>query len=296
MIPLLHVEGLRKTFPGGGGWFGRGPGTVAVDGVSFSVQPGEAFGLVGESGSGKSTIGRLVLKLMPADAGIIRFDGQDLAGAGSAALRVLRRQMQVVFQDPYSALNPRMQVGAFVAEPFRVHNQGTRADRRERVAELFRTVGLDPAAATRYPHEFSGGQRQRICIARAIALKPRFIVADEPITALDVSIQAQIVSLFQDLQEQLGLAYLFIAHDLGMVRYLCRRVAVLLRGRIVEMGPTEAVFGDARHPYTRALLSAIPVPDPDIAATRRPLPFDADGVDQRAALIQVAPGHFVAEG
>jgi peptide/nickel transport system ATP-binding protein len=292
IAPLLQVDGLRRTYRGAG--LRGGGGVVAVDGVSFVVQHGETLGLVGESGSGKSTIGRLVLRLERADAGRIRFDGQELTGLGARALKPLRRQMQVVFQDPYSALNPRMKVGAFVAEPFRVHAVGRRGERRERVAALFRTVGLDPRAMDRYPHEFSGGQRQRICIARAIALQPRFIVADEPITALDVSIQAQIVNLFQELQERLGLAYLFIAHDLGMVRFLCHRVAVLLRGRIVEMGPTETVFGDPRHAYTRALLSAVPVPDPDIEVGRVRIPFDPAMVRPEAPLIEAAPGHFVA--
>jgi peptide/nickel transport system ATP-binding protein len=208
-------------------------------------------------------------------------------------MKPIRRRMQIVFQDPSAALSPRMRVGRFVGEPLVVHRAGgTASQRRERVAELFRLVGLQPDFMGRYPHEFSGGQRQRIVIARAIALEPSFIVADEPITALDVSIQAQIVNLFQDLRERLGLAYLFIAHDLSMVRYLCQRVAVMLRGRIVEIGPTEAIFGDPRHPYTQALLSAVPIPDPDIERARRRLVYDPDQAASGSPLEEVTPGHW----
>jgi ABC-type oligopeptide transport system ATPase subunit len=293
--PLLDVRGLTKlygarTFP-----FGRGRTVRAVDGVSFAIAEREILGLVGESGSGKSTTGRLVLRLEEPTSGAVRFDGEDILGLSSSALKPFRRDMQVVFQDPYAALNPRMTAGDFVAEPFIVHQSLPRADRRERVAALFRQVGLDPRFMARYPHEFSGGQRQRINIARAIALKPRLIVADEPITALDVSIQAQIVNLFQDLQRELGIAYLFIAHDLSMVRYLCHRVAVMLRGRIVEIGPTEAIFEDPRHPYTRSLLSSIPVPNPRIERLRRPIAFDADRdmPGPEAQLREVGPQHSV---
>jgi peptide/nickel transport system ATP-binding protein len=294
--PLLCVEGLRRHYASGSGLFGRARYvTRAVDDVSFDVMPGETLGLVGESGSGKSTTGRLVMGLEEPDAGRVVFDGTDLTSLSAAQRKPFRRRMQIVFQDPYAALNPRMRVGDFVEEPLLVHGVEAGPDR---VAALFRTVGLDPAFMQRYPHEFSGGQRQRIGIARAIALRPQFLVADEPITALDVSIQAQIVNLFQDLQESMGLALLFIAHDLSMVRYLCSRVAVMLRGRIVEMGPTEAVFGDARHPYTQALLSAVPIPDPARERGRKRLAFDAGGYafPPDAALRDLGHGHFVLMG
>ncbi len=296
--PLLQAEGLHRVYRSRR-WLGGVLETRAVDGVSFSVMPGEALGLVGESGSGKSTTGRLVLGLEAPDSGRVTFEGTDLTGLSAAARKPFRKRMQVVFQDPYAALNPRMRVGDFVAEPLIVHGEGgSRRERNEKVAELFRTVGLDPSFMRRFPHEFSGGQRQRIGIARAIALAPRFLVADEPITALDVSIQAQIVNLFQDLQERMGLALLFIAHDLSMVRYLCRRVGVMLKGRIVETGPTEAVFADARHPYTKALLSAVPVPDPAIERGRRRIPFDAGAFrfPSAASLHDVGGGHLVLQG
>ncbi|MGG5823611.1 ABC transporter ATP-binding protein [Falsiroseomonas sp. HW251] len=296
--PLLVVQDLCRTYRSRG-WMGRGFVTRAVDGVSFQVMPGETLGLVGESGSGKSTTGRLVMGLEEPDAGRVVFAGTDLTALSPAARKPFRRRMQIVFQDPYAALNPRMRVGDFVEEPLVVHGLGGgAAQRREEVAGLFRTVGLDPAFMRRFPHEFSGGQRQRIGIARAIALQPEFLVADEPITALDVSIQAQIVNLFQDLQERMGLALLFIAHDLSMVRYLCNRVAVMLKGRIVEAGPTEAVFNDARHPYTRALLSAVPIPDPLRERGRRRIVFDAGGYafPPDAALREVGGGHLVLQG
>jgi peptide/nickel transport system ATP-binding protein len=292
--PILRVENLARVYESRG-FLGRGSYAVrAVDGISFTIAPGETFGLVGESGSGKSTTGRLVLRLEEPTAGRVWFEGQEITGLSAAALKPVRRRMQIVFQDPYAALNPRMTVGDFVAEPLVVHGVASdREARRARVAELFRKVGLDPRFADRYPHQFSGGQRQRVGIARAIALQPSLIVADEPITALDVSIQAQIVNLFQDLQDELGLAYLFIAHDLSMVRYLCRRVAVMWRGRIVELGPTEAIFENARHPYTKALLSAVPIPDPDRERSRTGIAFDPDAVKPGNALAEIAPGHFV---
>ncbi|MDB6453029.1 ABC transporter ATP-binding protein [Falsirhodobacter sp. 20TX0035] len=292
--PLIEVRGLRRSYGGGRTLLGaEKPVTHAVNDISFHVMPGETLGLVGESGSGKSTAGRVTLQLEPADEGSIRFEGREITGLGAREMKPLRARMQMIFQDPYSALNPRMKVGAFVAEPLVVHKQDAHPDR---VAELFRMTGLDPAFMSRYPHEFSGGQRQRINIARAIALNPSFIVADEPITALDVSIQAQIVNLFQDLQDRLGLAYLFIAHDLSMVRYLCQRVAVMLRGRIVETGPVEQIFADPRHPYTRSLLAAIPVPDPDRPRPKREI-FDvsANIPAREAAMAEVAPGHFVLQ-
>jgi len=294
--PLLRVDGLCKHYGGGGGLWGRTPPVRAVDGVSFHVQPRETLGLVGESGSGKSTTGRLVLQLEPATAGEVWFEGRNLSGLSTAALRAVRARMQVVFQDPYAALDPRMTVGDFVAEPLVIHRAvSSRSEREDRVAALFRRVGLNPDFMRRYPHEFSGGQRQRVGIARAIALGPSFIVADEPITALDVSIQAQVVNLFQDMQQEMGIAFLFIAHDLNMVRYLCQRVAVMLRGRIVEMGPVEAIFGNPLHAYTRALLSAVPVPDPDVERGRQRIRLSAADLapPPGAALVEAAPGHFV---
>ncbi len=295
--PLLEVSNLMRSYGGGRRLFGTPPPVVhAINDVSFSIGEGETLGLVGESGSGKSTTGRAVLQLEKPDAGQVRFRGQELTGLTNKQLQAYRQDMQIIFQDPYSALNPRMKVGRFVGEPLVVHGIASGSELTDRVAALFDLVGLDPAFMSRYPHEFSGGQRQRINIARAIALEPAFIVADEPITALDVSIQAQIVNLFQDLQDELGLAFLFIAHDLSMVRYLCQRVAVMLRGRIVEIAPTEMIFADPRHPYTQSLLAAIPVPDPD---RRKPhhTAFDvARNIPPREApLVEVSPGHFVLE-
>lgn len=295
-VPLLEVNDLTKRYRP----VSRRPGTTptppAVDHVSFAIAPGEILGLVGESGSGKSTTGRMVLRLEEPSGGSVHFEGQDITALPARRMKALRRDLGVVFQDPYAALNPRMTVGDFVAEPFIVHGVGaSRAARREMVAALFRQVGLDPRMMVRYPHEFSGGQRQRVNIARAIALRPRLIVADEPITALDVSIQAQIINLFLDLHAELGIAYLFIAHDLSMVRYLCHRVAVMLRGRIVEIGPSDAVFAAPGHPYTRALISSIPIPDPRRERSRRAVEYDGESqpISPDARLIDVAPGHAV---
>ncbi|MEF2074412.1 ABC transporter ATP-binding protein [Consotaella aegiceratis] len=296
-MPLLEVTNLMRSYGGGKRLFGAPKPLVhAINDVSFTIADGETLGLVGESGSGKSTTGRVVLQLEKADGGEVRFKGQELTHLGGQALHKYRRQMQIIFQDPYSALNPRMKVGRFVGEPLVVHGVERGSALTDRVAELFRIVGLEPSFMSRYPHEFSGGQRQRINIARAIALNPTFIVADEPITALDVSIQAQIVNLFQDLQDRLGLAYLFIAHDLSMVRYLCQRVAVMLRGRIVELAPTEAIFSDPQHPYTRSLLAAIPVPDPDrVRAPRTPFDVARNIPPREAEMKEIAPGHFVLD-
>lgn len=294
--PLVRVTDLGKRYDAGGLW--RRPGPAAVAGVSFDVAAGETLALVGESGSGKSTVGRLLLQLETPTAGEVWFEGRRLSGLSRRALRPLRRRMQMVFQDPYSALNPRLRAGEAVTEPLRIHGIETHAGAlADRAAELFRQVGLDPIMTRRFPHEFSGGQRQRINIARAIALEPRFIVADEPITALDVSIQAQIVNLLQDIQDRTGVAYLFISHDLGMVRHLSRRVAVMRAGRIVEIAPAAALFERPRHPYTRALLSAVPVADPRIERTRRRIDFDPaqHPVTPDSALIQAAPGHWVLE-
>jgi oligopeptide transport system ATP-binding protein len=270
-VPLLSVRGLAKHFPITGGPLGvRTIGQVkAVDGVSFDVAPGETLALVGESGCGKSTTGRMLLRLTEPSAGAISFDGVDLLGLGRADLRRRRRELQIVFQDPYASLSPRNRVEDIIAEPLDVHGLCTdRTERRERVIELLRLVGLDAIHLRRHPFEFSGGQRQRIAIARALAPQPRLIVADEPVSALDVSIQSQVVNLMQDLQERFGLAYVFISHDLAVVRHIAHRVAVMYLGRLVEIGTTEALFSAPNHPYTQALLSAAPVPDPERRRTR----------------------------
>ena len=259
-MTLLAVRNLVKRY-------GKAP-TAAVDGISFDVGAGETLALVGESGCGKSTTARLAMRLLEPSSGQVLFDDQDITKLGGAALRRVRRRMQMVFQDPFASLNPRMTVQAIVAEPLIVHGIGTSATRRDRVASLLDLVGLSAAQAGRYPHEFSGGQRQRIGIARALAVEPALVVCDEPVSALDVSIQAQVVNLLQDLQARLGLSYLFIAHDLAVVRQMADRVAVMYRGRIVEIGPRDAVYGNPRHPYTRALLAAIPRPDPTHVTAR----------------------------
>jgi ABC-type oligopeptide transport system ATPase subunit len=261
--PLVEVRDLHKHFPVGGGLLGRPRAWVrAVDGVSLAIRPGETLGLVGESGSGKSTLGRLMLRLIEPTSGEVRFAGRSLLDLPAGELRALRREMQIVFQDPYGSLNPRMRVGSIVGEGLAIHGIGTRAERRDRVVELLELVGLPPEAARRHPHEFSGGQRQRIGIARALAVRPRFVVADEAVSALDVSIQAQILNLLQDLQQKLGLTLLFIAHDLRIIEHLSDRVAVMYQGKIVELATRDDIYSKPQHPYTRALLSAIPVPDP----------------------------------
>ncbi|MEO7970969.1 MAG: dipeptide ABC transporter ATP-binding protein [bacterium] len=255
---LVRVRGLVKHFP----VEGSDDVVRAVDGVSFEIFRGETLGLVGESGCGKSTVGRCLLRLIEPTAGEITFEGRDVVSLGKQELRELRREMQIVFQDPYASLNPRMKVGSIVGEPLVIHNIGTKKERRERVAELLKRVGLNPDYSKRYAHEFSGGQRQRIGVARTLALNPKLIVADEPVSALDVSVQAQVVNLLQDLQKEFNLAYLFISHGLAVVEHISSRVAVMYLGRIVETATAADLYAQALHPYTKALLSAIPIPDP----------------------------------
>ena len=290
--PLLEVSHLVKRFVRGGGLLTRGTAVAAVDDVSFSIGEGETFGLVGESGSGKTTTGRCILRLIEPTSGSVRFRGDDVLAFSRRRMREARRHMQVVFQDPYSSLNPRMRARQIVEEPLIIHRLGSRASRRERVAELFRLVGLDTAHLERYPHEFSGGQRQRIGLARALALNPSLVILDEPVSALDVSVQAQVINLLMDLQDQLRLTYLFIAHDLRLVQHICSSVAVMYLGRIVEMGPAASLFRAAQHPYTRALLSAVPVTDPD--APRQRIVLDPRSVDRDAALREIADQHWAA--
>jgi len=315
--PLLGVEGLSKTF-GGGGFrlFGAArPPIRAVDGVSFAIRRGEVLGLVGESGSGKTTVGRSVLRLTEPSAGRIVFDGEDITKLPKARLRPFRRRMQIVFQDPYASLNPRMRVEDILGEALAIHGLAEGAARAARIAQLLDRVGLPAAHARRYPHEFSGGQRQRIVIARALAVEPEFIVADEPVSALDVSIQAQVINLMAELQADLGLAMLFISHDLSVIEYICDRVVVMYLGRVMEEASVEALFSRPRHPYTEALLAAAPVPDPEVERRRvlllgdMPSPANPPSgcvfrtrcryalpacAETRPPLREVAPGHTTA--
>jgi len=275
--PLVKVENLKMHFPIYRGILSRRVGEVkAVDGISFNIQQGETLGLVGESGCGKSTVGRALLRLYDITDGAIEVNGHDVSNISGEALRDLRPEMQMIFQDPQASLNPRMTVGSIIAEPLDEHTKLSKAEKREKVAELMDAVGLSRHFADRYPHEFSGGQRQRIGIARALALEPKFIVCDEPIAALDVSIQAQVVNLLEDLQEELGLTYLFISHDLSMIRHLATRVAVMYLGKIVEIAPRDALYDTPLHPYTEALLSAVPHPDPSQEATRERIILKGD--------------------
>jgi oligopeptide/dipeptide ABC transporter ATP-binding protein len=309
--PLVEIKDLKKH------WRLPHKQVVrAVDGVSFTINRGETLGLVGESGCGKTTVGRCILRLIEPTSGEIRFDGRDLLKLDRGELRALRRRMQIIFQDPYSSLNPRMKVGSIIAEPLEIHRVGDRRERKDRVAELLRVVGLDPDYANRYPHQFSGGQRQRIGIARALALNPDFIVADEPVSALDVSVQAQVVNLMQDLQERFGLTYLFISHGLAVVKHISTRVGVMYLGKLVELAPAQEIYTNPLHPYTQALLRAIPIPNPDAKRraarrlggdvpnpiappagchfhTRCPHTIEKCGSEE-PELVEVSPGHFVS--
>jgi peptide/nickel transport system ATP-binding protein len=309
--PLVEIIDLKKHFP-----VSHKQVVRAVDGVSFTINRGETLGLVGESGCGKTTVGRCILRLIEPTSGEIRFDGRGLLDLDRGEMRALRRRMQIIFQDPYSSLNPRMKVGSIISEPLEIHHVGDRRERKDRVAELLRVVGLDPDYANRYPHQFSGGQRQRIGIARALALNPDFIVADEPVSALDVSVQAQVVNLMQDLQERFGLTYLFISHGLAVVKHISTRVGVMYLGKLVELAPAHEIYANPLHPYTQALLRAIPIPDPE--AMRRtaqrlrgdvPNPIEPPSgcrfhtrcphtIDRCCAeepeLAEVSPGHFVS--
>src|SRR5437899_2242518 len=291
-MALVEVSHLVKHFTRGGGFLRPATVVKAVDDVSFSIERGETFGLVGESGSGKTTTGRCMLRLVEPTSGEVRYAGADVLAFTKRRMREARRDMQIVFQDPYSSLNPRMRARQIVEEPLIIHRLGRRPERRARVAELFRLVGLDPAHLERYPHEFSGGQRQRIGLARALALNPSFVILDEPVSALDVSVQAQVVNLLMDLQQRLRLTYLFIAHDLRLVEHICSRVAVMYLGKIVEMGPTASIFASPQHAYTHALLSAIPIPDPD--APRQRIVLDPASVNRDAALRELVAGHWAA--
>jgi oligopeptide transport system ATP-binding protein len=317
VAPLIAVEELTKHYSTRSGLLSSRQGATlrAVDGVSFSIEAGETLGLVGESGCGKSTTARLLLRLIPATRGRVVFDGRDVMKLDAAALRSLRREAQMIFQDPYGALNPRMMVEEIVAEPLLIHGERMGAATRRRVGELLETVGLSAAHATRYPHEFSGGQRQRIGVARALALRPRFVVCDEPVSALDVSVQAQIINLLHELQEKFGLTYLFIAHDLAVVRHISTRVAVMYLGKVVELAAKRELYANPLHPYTQALLASVPVARPSLRRRREPLtgdvpnPFDpprgcrfntrcphAQAVcrDAEPPLVEVRPGHFAA--
>lgn len=311
LTPLVKVSGLTKHFP----IPGSDNVVQAVDDVRFDIRSGETLGLVGESGCGKTTVGRCIVRLIDVTSGTVEFDGRQITELRGDGLRSQRREMQIIFQDPYSSLNPRLSIRSIVAEPLEIHNIGTRSERNEMVADLLRRVGLDPNYADRYPHEFSGGQRQRIGIARALALKPKFIVCDEPVSALDVSVQAQVINLLEELQDEFGLTYLFISHGLAVVEHISDRVAVMYLGKIVEICPSEELYRDPIHPYTQALLSAIPIPDPKQKRDRIVLHGDVPtpvnppsgcrfrtrcriAIDECSAAVpelrEIRPGHFAA--
>ncbi|OWR29512.1 oligopeptide ABC transporter ATP-binding protein OppF [Saccharibacillus sp. O23] len=296
---LIEVEGLKKYFN-----VGKGKVLKAVDNLNFYIREGETLGMVGESGCGKSTAGRTILRLYEPTAGSVRFNGTDIYKLSPGKMKAMRRDMQMIFQDPYASLNPRFTVSDIIGEALDIHNMaGSKGERKKRIEELLDLVGLNTDHATRYPHEFSGGQRQRIGIARALAVNPKFIICDEPISALDVSIQAQVVNLLQELQERLGLTYLFIAHDLSMVKHISDRVAVMYLGKMVELATSEELYSNPVHPYTKSLLSAIPVPDPEVESQRKRILMTAEGggpirsADEQTedtAMVEVSPGHWVA--
>ncbi|MGP3562541.1 ABC transporter ATP-binding protein [Geobacillus sp. BK01] len=314
--PLLEAKGLKKYFPITGGIFGRRVGTVkAVDDVTFTVYRGETLGIVGESGCGKSTTGRMLLRLIEPTDGSIIFEGKNVTALAKAELRRLRRDMQMIFQDPFASLNPRHTVEKILEEPLIVHGIGSKEERKQRVREMLEVVGLGSYHAKRYPHQFSGGQRQRIGIARALMTNPKLIIADEPVSALDVSIQAQVLNLLEDLQKQFGLTYIFIAHDLGVIRHISDRVGVMYLGRMVELADSESLYESPQHPYTKALLSAVPIPNPDHETERQLLSGDLPSPvnppqgcafhtrcafcmdicrERRPELREVADGHYVA--
>lgn len=318
--PLLKVEHLHKEFPTGSGFMGgkfSKKVVSAVNDLSFEIRAGETFGLVGESGCGKSTTGRAIMHLDPPTSGKVYFEGRDISKMNKRELKAMRREMQFIFQDPYASLNPRMTIGEIISEPMVIHGIGTPEERIERVRELLDVVGLNPEHINRYPHEFSGGQRQRVGIARAFALKPKLIICDEPVSALDVSIQAQVLNLLKDLQDKFGTAYLFIAHDLSVVQHISDRVGVMYLGKLVELSDWKTLYTEPHHPYTQSLLSAVPVPDPDIQRTRKriilagdpPSPLDPPSgcrfhtrcpmasercSQDQPSFNEVAPGHFCA--
>jgi oligopeptide/dipeptide ABC transporter ATP-binding protein len=316
ITPVLEVKDLKKHFPVRKGLLRRTVGQVyAVDGISFSINEGETLGLVGESGCGKTTAGRAVMRLIEPTSGSVKVEGHEIIGLSKSEMRPYRREMQIIFQDPFSSLNPRMVAGDIVGEPLQVHGVKSRKERQEKVAALFARVGLRPAQMTNYPHQFSGGQRQRIGIARALALGPKLIVGDEPVSALDVSIQAQVINLLQDLQRERQLSYLFISHNLAVVEHISHRIAVMYLGRIVEYADTRTIFTKAQHPYTEALLAAVPVPDPAIKRQKRVLQGDVPSPVrpppgchfhtrcpyafarckvESPPLREIAPGHFVS--